>query len=457
MPRDDAARALPLPPRVRPPSRPLGTLEMWRAARRNLLEVIPQQAYHEPQVWGERPMRWRMVCDPETIEQVLKAREPDYPKSDATLRLLRPTQGDSLFTAEGAEWRWQRRAVTPVFQPRNLAALSPVMTAAAEAAAQRLGAVTEGVAEVHAEMVAATFDIICDTALSGRERLDRQRVSHAVTQFMEAAGRVPLLDVVGAPQWVPRLSRLDRSDARRMDRMVDAVVAARRRRGPMPQPDLLDLMLAAEDPETGRRHTPTEVRNTLLAFLIAGHETTALALSWSLFLCAFDPAVQERAADEAQAVLGDRAATAADCAKLPYVRQVLDEAMRLYPPAGLLSRGARRGDVLLGRAVEPGETVMVPVWAVHRHRSLWDDPDAFDPDRFAPDRARLRHRYAYLPFGAGPRVCIGMGFALMEATIILATLLARLRFSTVGARAPVPRMLVTVRPAAGIVLRVTRR
>jgi cytochrome P450 len=256
---------------------------------------------------------------------------------------------------------------------------------------------------------------------------------------------------------VPRLNRLDRSDARRMDRMVDGVIAARRRRGAMPQPDLLDLMLNAQDPETGRRHTPAEVRNNLLAFLIAGHETTALALSWSLFLCAFDPAVQARAADEAQGVLGDRAADAADCTRLPYVRQVIDEAMRLYPPAGLLSRGALRGDMLLGRAVEPTETVMVPVWAVHRHRALWDDPDAFDPDRFAPERAKTRHRYAYLPFGAGPRVCIGMGFALMEATIILATLLARLRFDLLPGQRPLPRMLVTVRPEPGIVLRITRR
>lgn len=457
MPRDEIARHAAIPPTVTPPPKPLGTLETWRAARRNLLEVIPRGAYHDAQVFGDSPLRWRMVSDPDGIEQVLKAREPDYPKSEAALRLLRPAQGDSLFTAHGPEWRWQRRAVTPVFQPRNLATLSPVMTAAAEAASTRLAAAVGGVAEVHGEMVAATFDIICDTALSGKERLDRRRVSDAVTKFIETAGRVSLLDVMGAPQWVPRLNRLDRSDARRMDRMVDAVIAARRRRGPLPQPDLLDLMLTAQDPETGRRHTPAEVRNNLLAFLIAGHETTALALSWSLFLCAFDPVVQARAADEAQAVLADRAATAADCARLPYIRQVIDEAMRLYPPAGLLSRGAARPDMLLGRPVEPAETVMVPVWAVHRHRALWDDPDAFDPDRFAPERAKGRHRYAYLPFGAGPRICIGMGFALMEATIILATLLARLRFDLLPGRRPVPRMLVTVRPEPGIVLRITRR
>jgi cytochrome P450 len=457
VPRDDAALATPLPPTVTPPTRQLGTLEMWRALRRNLLEVIPDGAYREPQVWGESPMRWRMVSEPEAIETVLKTREANYPKSEATIRLLRPTQGDSLFTAEGRHWRWQRRAVTPVFAPRNLALLSPAMTRAAEHAAMRLGTVSDGVAEVTAEMVAATFDVISDVALSGRERLDRRRVSRAVTAFMEQAGRVSLLDILGAPGWVPRPERLSRADQRRMDRMVDTVISARRRRGPMPEPDMLDLMLSAEDPKSGRRHTPAEVRNNLLAFLIAGHETTALALSWSLFLLAFDRSAQARAAEEAQTVLGDRAATADDCARLPFIRQVLDEALRLYPPAGLLSRQAREGDMLLGRAVEPGETVTVPIYAVHRHHALWDDPDAFEPDRFSPEASAGRHRYAYLPFGAGPRVCIGMGFALMEATIILATLVARLDFALLRGQRPMPRMTVTVRPEPGIVLRVMRR
>ena len=457
MPRDDAAHDRLTPPTVTPPTRPLGTLEMWRAARGNLLDIIPAAAYREAQVWGDSPTRWRMVCDPDAIETVLKHREPQYPKSEATIRLLKPTQGHSLFTAEGRDWRWQRRAVTPVFAPRNLALLSPVMTAAADRAANRLARAASGIAEVHSEMVAATFDIICDTALSGRERLDRRRVSDAVTRFMESAGRVSLLDILGAPGWIPRPERLSRADARRMDKMVDGVIASRRRRGPMAEADMLDLMLGAEDPKSGRRHTPAEVRNNLLAFLIAGHETTALALSWSLYLLAFDPLVQDRAAAEAQAVLGERAATADDCPHLPFVRQVLDEAMRLYPPAGLLSREARAGDVLLGRAVAPRETVTVPIYAVHRNRALWDEPDAFDPERFSPERAAGRHRYAYLPFGAGPRVCIGMGFALMEATIVLATLLARLRFAEVPSHRPHPRMTVTVRPDPGIVLRVASR
>jgi cytochrome P450 len=430
---------------------------MYRAARGNLLDVIPASAYRERQVHGDSPTRWRMVSDPDAIERVLKDRQADYPKSEATIRLLKPTSGDSLFTAEGREWRRQRRAVNPVFAPRNLAILSPVMTAAAEASAARLTAKAGQAVEITAETVATTFDIIANTALSGREQLDPRRVADAVTRFMESAGRVSLLDILGVPGWVPRPERLSRADARRMDRMVDGIIAARRRRGPMPEPDMLDLMMTAEDPKTGRRHTPAEVRNNLLAFLIAGHETTALALAWSLYLLAFDPLAQDRAAAEARAVLGDRAATAEDCSALPYTRQVIEEAMRLYPPAGLLSREARVADEILGRAVEPGETVTVPIYAVHRHALLWDGPDAFDPDRFAPERAAGRHRYAYLPFGAGPRVCIGMGFAMMEATIVLATLMARLRFTEVRGHRPMPRMTVTVRPDPGIVLRVDRR
>ena len=180
----------------------------------------------------------------------------------------------------------------------------------------------------------------------------------------------------------------------------------------------------------------------------------ALTLAWALYLLAFDPAVQDRAAAEARAALGDRAATAVDLPRLPYVRQIVDEALRLYPPAAFLSRTARIHDSLGGREVLPGDTVMLPIYALHRHHLLWDDPDAFDPDRFAP--GVTRDRFAFLPFGAGPRICIGASFALQEAVIILATLVARLRFD-LTARQPQPRMILTLRPHGGLWLSVRAR
>jgi cytochrome P450 len=204
--------------------------------------------------------------------------------------------------------------------------------------------------------------------------------------------------------------------------------------------------------------TTDELRDNLLTFIVAGHETTALTLSWALYLCAFDPEVQAAARAEAQGVLGGgqggRAATAADVAALPLVRRIVDEALRMYPPAAFLSRTAQAPDELCGREVRAGDTVILPIYALHRHRKLWQNPDAFDPARFADPRAVPR--FHYLPFGDGPRVCIGASFALQEAVIILSTLLARFRFSPVPGREPKPVMILTLRPEGGVWLMVER-
>jgi cytochrome P450 len=198
--------------------------------------------------------------------------------------------------------------------------------------------------------------------------------------------------------------------------------------------------------------TTDELRDNLLTFIVAGHETTALTLSWALYLCAFDPAVQEAARAEAQGVLGDRAATAADVPALPLIRRIVDEALRLYPPAAFLSRTAQGPDELCGREIRAGDTVILPIYALHRHHALWQAPDSFDPGRFAD--ARAVPRFHYLPFGDGPRICIGASFALQEAVIILATLLVRFRFARVPGREPKPVMILTLRPEGGVWLQV---
>ena len=241
---------------------------------------------------------------------------------------------------------------------------------------------------------------------------------------------------------------------RDMKRVADQAIEDRRLRGARPVPDLLDLLLAGEDSASGRKMTVAELRDNLLTFIVAGHETTALTLAWSLYLCAFDPAVQAAAGAEARAVLGDRPAGARDLAALPLTRRIVDEALRLYPPAAFLSRTARVADKLCGREVRKGDTVILPIYALHRHHKLWVDPDRFDPARFADPKSI--DRFAYLPFGDGPRVCIGASFALQEAVIILATLLARFRFSQVAGRDPKPVMILTLRPEGGVWLTVER-
>jgi len=442
------------PARVALGRRPLGIIGSALTARRNVLELIPEIATRQPMVSGRTGKRWHMVMDPGALRIVLKDRVEDYPKSVITKSLLEPAIGQSLFVAEGAHWRWQRRAAAPAFAQRHIEALTPVMTAAAEASARRLAAAS-GPVDIFAETVAATFEVISDVTFSGDEGFQRDAVHQAIDSYIAGAARLSILDIIGLPGWVPRPGRLrSGNDLKRMKQVADDAIRARARSGPREVPDLLDLLRAGEDPETHRAMSIPELRDNLLTFIVAGHETTALTLAWALYLLAFDPQVQDRAAIEARTVLGARAATAQDVAQLTYIRQIIDESLRMYPPAAFLSRTSLIHDRLGGREVHPGETIMLPIYALHRHHLLWDDPDRFDPDRFAP--GVTRDRFAFLPFGAGPRICIGASFAIQEAVIILATLLARLRFELTE-RQPEPRMILTLRPQGGVWLTVKLR
>jgi len=437
------------PPTITPPPRPLGVVASALAARRNALNIIPDFAYDVPIVTGQTgPGRWHMVQGPEGLRRILLDNVDNYPKSEVMIRMLRPAVGASLFTSEGAQWRWQRRAIAPVFTARNVEALAPLMTATAERAAGRIANRARRV-EMVREMLSATFDVICEVALSGREHFDAEEYGAAITEYFRTVGRASLLDFLDVPHWLPRPGEiLGRGAVRTMHRMVAAAIEARRAAGPAASEDLLDYMIRAKDSETGRTMTPEDLLHNMQFFIVAGHETTALALSWALYLLANDQNAQERAHAEARAALGDRAAEAADLAAMPYGRAVLEEAMRLYPPVGLLARNALAEDRLYDREVRPNDTVFLNFFALHRHRLLWEQPNAFDPSRFAPGAAP-RDRYAYLPFGAGPRVCVGANFAMMQAQIILATLLARFRFAPAG-RTPRPVMHMTIRPEPGV-------
>lgn len=443
-----------LPPRVPLATRPMGVWDSFRTGRRNVLELIPEIALRQPIVSGRTVKRWHMVMDPGALRHILKDGVENYPKSDVTKMILAPAIGDSLFIAEGAHWHWQRRAAAPAFSVRNVQALAPVMTAAAERAAERIGRMAGGEANLFDEMVSAAFAVISDVTFAGGGSFDRGAVHGAINGYIASTARVSLLDIIGAPPWVPRLSRLRTGPAMRaMKAMADRAIDERRMRAGSPAvPDLLDLLLDGEDPETRRRMSTAELRDNLLTFIVAGHETTALTLSWALYLCAFDPGAQALARAEARAALGSRAATVADLPALPCCRQIIDETLRLYPPAAFLSRSARARDTLCGREVLPGDTVMLPIYALHRNHLLWPDPHRFDPRRFAETDAH--DRFAYLPFGGGPRICIGASFALQEAVIILATLLARFDFRRIPGRDPRPVLILTLRPEGGVWLRV---
>ncbi len=439
----------PHPVRVPLVTEPWGILKSLQMARRNVLRILPDIATKQPMVSGKTGKRWHMVMDPAAIRHILLDGLDDYPKSVVTKNILKPAIGESLFIAEGAHWRWQRRAAAPVFSHRNVMNLSPIMTAAADRACSRIAAAGPRAINLLDEMVTTTFDVIGDVTFSGDGSFDRDRVHHAIDAYIAQAGKVSLFDILGFPDWVPRPGRVLSGPAlKEMKTVADGAIAARERRGPAGVPDLLDLLLDAGDPKTDRRMSTAELRDNLLTFIVAGHETTALTLAWSMYLMGFDQEAQSRARSEAQSVLQGRAATGDDVENLPYIRMIIDEALRLYPAAGIIQRTAQKKDMMCDRQVLPGDTVMIPIYALGRHKLLWDDPDAFRPERFA-DRKSI-DRYAYLPFGDGPRICIGASFALQEAVIILATLLSRFRFTPVPGKDPEPVMILTLRPEGGV-------
>ncbi|WP_164933067.1 cytochrome P450 [Tropicibacter alexandrii] len=428
-------------------TQPMGFWGSLQASRRNILSIIPQIAVKQPMVSGRTGRRWHMVMDPGANRRILLENLDNYPKSLVTKNLLKPAIGESLFIAEGAHWRWQRRAAAPVFSHRNVMNLAPVMSAAAERSVARIAQAGPRAVDFLAEMVTVTFDVISDVTFSGDRAFDRDGVHKAIDAYISEAGKISLFDLLGMPDWVPRPGRaFGAGGVVEMKRVADTAIEARAERTQDGVPDLLDLLLAGEDPETKRKMSVSELRDNLLTFIVAGHETTALTLAWSLYLMAFDPEVQERARDEVLSVVNG-VATGEDVAKLPFIRQIVDEALRLYPPAGMVSRTARGPDELCGREIRRGDTVILPIYALHRNELLWDAPDAFRPDRWAGTKP---DRYSYLPFGDGPRICIGASFAIQEAVIILATLLANFRFHAVKGRDPEPVMILTLRPQGGV-------
>jgi cytochrome P450 len=293
--------------------------------------------------------------------------------------------------------------------------------------------------------------------LSGRGGIDVDKVEKGAAYYSDSISWVILLTLLRAPRWLPYPGRGRVERARDYLREEVERMVAERRRSDQERNDLVTRLLAVTDPETGRSMNDRDVVDNLLTFLVAGHETTALALTWTFYLLSLHPEIEERVVQEIEAVTQGSALREEHVEALSYTRQVILEAMRLYPPAPVVVRTATR-DVSLGaEVIRAGSPTYIPIYAIQRHRLLWDEPDTFDPDRFAPDAVKARHRYAYLPFGAGPRICIGMSFALSEAVMILATLLRSVRLSLRPSFVPELKQRVTLRPAAGMPMRIQSR
>ncbi|MHB2209877.1 cytochrome P450 [Methylobacterium sp. CM6257] len=438
-----------VPPHRAPPERELPLPAYLRTIRDNGLEGFPRRAFEEPVT--RRGLLGRssfILNDPDAIRHVLVENQSNYARTTGTLRILRPILGDGLLISEGSAWRHQRRTLAPAFTPRAIDGLVPHIAAA----------VGEGMDRIAAEAASGPVDLFTSfyrlaLEIAGRAMFSVGMDEHGpelrrfIAEYAERIGRPHLLDIVIPPGWPVPLDWPRARFRRRWIPFLDRIIAARRASEPgeARSGDLLDLLTAARNPDTGAAFTPDELRDQVATMILAGHETTAGTLFWAAYLLALAPEVQERVAAEARgADLTDPTGCQSD-GRLPLTRAVIDETLRLYPAAFVVVRRALGPDVVAGYAVKKSDIVMVSPWVLHRHRGLWTDPEAFDPGRFLPG-APPPPRFAYLPFGAGPRVCIGAQFALSEAVLTLARLVARFRL-VLDEREPIlPHAVVTTQP-----------
>ncbi len=439
---------------------------LWRHLamfRRDILSTQPAKLYRARMAEFRLPfLRSFMVNEPDLVRLVLQERPQDFPKSARVAEGLRLLLGNSVFLTNGATWARQRRMIDPAFEGGRLRQTFPAMWDAALSTAARL---SPGPLDAEAAMSHAAADVIFRTLFSVPiEDATAARVYHGFRAHQAAQPLMNLGALLPLPRWMPRFhTRRARATARHIRALITEMTAARAQaidEGTAPD-DLATKIMTTTDPETGARFDTAEMVDQVAIFFLAGHETSASALAWALYLLATHPQVQEDLAAEAAALDpwlqgGTAAPGFSILSKLPRTRDAFRETLRLYPPVPMLVREASRPEAFRGRPVPPGAQVIVSPWHMGRNERIWPDPHDFRPTRWADPATRAQARDGYLPFSAGPRVCTGAGFAMAEGVLILAVLLRRFRFAPHGP-APVPVAHLTVRSGTGITLEVTPR
>ena len=452
-----------IPPHPIPRATPMGTIGFLNALRNNPLTIWTRAHYELPILTGRSLMgEVAVINDPQAIGQVFLDNAANYPKDKLQLRVLAPGLGRGLLTADGDEWKAQRRALAPLFTPRMVARFIPAMEAGADHLIERWQRQRDGRrVDVAHEMARVTLDVLERTIFTDGLGRGPDEFMAAVTAYFNTLGRIDPFDALGFPDWVPRFGKHKAAKTLAFfDAAVEAMIVKRQAsltqdRSAAPR-DLLTLLLEARDPQTGEGLRETTIRSNIITFIGAGHETTANALSWTLFLLSQSPEWMGRVREEIDG-LGEAAMDEARLGQLVQTRAVFEESMRLYPPAPTLTRDALEADELAGVRINKGARVIVSPWVVHRHKTLWRDPDAFDPTRFLPENRDSIHRFAYLPFGAGPRVCIGAAFATQEALIVLRALLRHFSFELPQGHVVTPYHRITLRPEGGLPMMVKAR
>ena len=408
-----------------------------------------------PFVQTRLPLELYFVADPACVEEIL-LKKADAFRKDRTSRLLSRVVGNGLLVNEGESWRRQRRLLQPAFHHRQLQSYAAVMTDAIEQASSSWK--PGEVRNVHEDMMAVTLNIVARTLFGADVSADAGHIGQIISELMEHFGRIlGLAARFQPPAWVPtRTNRQFQASARKVDQVILQIIDARRKQSDANTDDLLSLLIRARD-EDGSSMTDAQVRDEAVTLFLAGHETTALALTYSLYLLATHPSCQERLAAELAEVLGGRTPGLADLDSLKYTDAVVLEAMRLYPPAWVMARQALTEVEIGGFRFGKGAEFVMSPWVLHRDPRNFDDPAAFQPERWQGDLAQRLPRFAYFPFGGGPRVCIGNRFAMMEGKLVLAAALQRFRFEPTPKTALTLLPSVTLRPRHGLRLQLAAR
>jgi cytochrome P450 len=452
------AATLPLTSAPGPNGVPLigSLLDAWR----DPLKLLSDSARDHGDVVRLRfgPYQYVLVSGLAQIQHVLVRNQKNYIKS-RSYQGVKLVLGDGLLTSEGEFWRRQRRLVQPAFHVQKLRGLAKTMAQLTADQVARWQALPESgrTLDMHQEMTRLTFRIVGQTLCSS----DVEGDAHAIGQAIAAALRFAneyVENIVRIPVWLPLPKNVRFRRARTtLDALVYRLIEEHRSNSDR-DGDLLSMLMAETDEGDGQGMTPTQLRDEVMTLVLAGFETTANALTWTLYLLAQHPDVANKLQQEAVEVLGGRAPTFEDLPRLEYTERVLQESMRLYPPAWCLERTAVEDDEIGGYAVPAGTTIAISPYVLHRNPSYWAEPEAFDPDRFLPERSTSRSRFAYLPFGDGPRICIGKGFAMMEAKIVLAMIAGAFQFERAAGEHTIDLDPgITLRPKHGMPLTIVPR
>jgi cytochrome P450 len=442
------------------PRRPPGPRQHWlsgnlREFSRDRLGALTRwQRQYGDLVWARfGPRSILFLNHPDLVEEVLVAQNRKFIKH-YRLRTARRTLGNGLLTSEGEFWRTQRKLAQPAFHRDRIATYADVMVQYTE---RMLGSWEEGeIRDVQADMMRLTLEIVARTLFAAEIGSDSAGASAAMETLMHISMK-RMGRLIPVPDWIPIPSNLRvEHAARRLDRIILSIIAERRRSGE-DRGDLLSMLLHAQDEESGRRMTDQQLRDEAMTLFMAGHETTASTLAWVWYLLANHPESEAMLHSELDQVLGDRPPTIADLTRLEYTGLVVTEALRIYPTVWMVGRENIEPVELGGYTVPTGTTIFMPQWTIHRDSRWFDEPESFRPERWADGLQEQIHRYAYFPFGGGPRICIGNNFALMESSLLLATIARRFRLRLTPDAVVTPLPSMTLRPAHGVKVSVTRR